>query len=132
MSNNINRIIELQQTDQNKVENGYYKPSLNYGNEITLEEGDELSLHSVFVDTVAIENSQIELDEDVNVSMKFYLYNRFNRTDNIVKVPIEKLVILHGLNGFIVVENKGDLLICKRDDEQDIKNIVAQLKNRII
>jgi hypothetical protein len=87
MSNNINRIIELQQTDQNKVENGYYKPSLNYGNEITLEEGDELSLHSVFVDTVAIENSQIELDEDVNVSMKFYLYNRFNRTTDIVKVP---------------------------------------------
>lgn len=87
MSNNINRIIELQQTDQNKVENGYFKPSLNYGNEITLMEGDELSLHSVFVDTVAIENSQIELDEDVNVSMKFYLYNRFNRVDNIVKVP---------------------------------------------
>ena len=56
----------------------------------------------------------------------------YNSSDNIVKVPNEKLVILHGLNGFIVVENKGDLLICKRDDEQEIKNIVAQLKNRII
>jgi mannose-1-phosphate guanylyltransferase len=52
----------------------------------------------------------------------------YHSHDNIVKVPDDKLVILHGLNGFIVVENEGDLLICKRDDEQEIKSIVSQLK----
>jgi len=52
----------------------------------------------------------------------------YHSSDNIVKFPNDKLVILHGLNGFIVVENEGELLICKRDDEQEIKNIVSQLK----
>ena len=52
----------------------------------------------------------------------------YHSSDNIVKFPNDKLVILYGLNGFIVVENEGELLICKRDDEQEIKNIVSQLK----
>ncbi len=89
MSNNINQIIELQQNDNNKVENGYYKPNLNYN--ITLYEGDQLSLHSAFCDTVAIENSQIQLDEDTEISMNFYLYNRLNRDTNVVLFPADPL-----------------------------------------
>jgi len=89
MSNNINQIIELQQTDNNKVENGYFKTNMNYN--ITLYEGDELSLHSAFLDTVAIENSQIQLDEDVDVTMNFYLYNRLNRDVGILEFPANPL-----------------------------------------
>jgi hypothetical protein len=89
MSNNINQIIELQQTDNNKVENGYFKTNMNYN--ITLYEGDELSLHSAFLDTVAIENSQIQIDEDTDVSMNFYLYNRLNRDTDIVLFPSDPL-----------------------------------------
>ena len=49
-------------------------------------------------------------------------------SDNLVKVSDDKLVVLQGLNGFIVVENEGTILVCKKEDEQNIKQFVADLK----
>jgi mannose-1-phosphate guanylyltransferase len=36
--------------------------------------------------------------------------------------------VLQGLNGYIVVENEGILLVCKKEDEQQIKQFVADIK----
>jgi mannose-1-phosphate guanylyltransferase len=47
-----------------------------------------------------------------------------------VNVPKDKLVILQGLHDFIVVENNNTLLICPREDEQNIKQVVADVKQR--
>jgi mannose-1-phosphate guanylyltransferase len=47
-----------------------------------------------------------------------------------VKVPTGKLVILQGLHDFIVVENNNTLLICPRDEEQNIKQVVNEVKQR--
>ena len=52
----------------------------------------------------------------------------YDCTDNIIKVPHDKLVVLQGLQGYIMVENKGTLLVCKKEDEQKIKQFVADLK----
>ncbi len=46
----------------------------------------------------------------------------------IVHVPKEKLVVLQGLEGYIVVEAEGVLLICKKTDEQQIRNFVNDVK----
>lgn len=46
----------------------------------------------------------------------------------IVSVPNEKLVVLQGLKGYIVVESNDTLLICKKSDEQKIKQIVTDIK----
>lgn len=46
----------------------------------------------------------------------------------IVHVPKDKLVVIQGLEGFIVAENDGVLLICKMEDEQKIKNLVNEVK----
>ncbi len=46
----------------------------------------------------------------------------------IVHVPKDKLVVIQGLEGFIVAENDGVLLICKMKDEQKIKNLVNEVK----
>lgn len=46
----------------------------------------------------------------------------------VVNVPNNKLVLLQGLEDFIVVDTKDVLLICKRDKEQDIKDYVAEIK----
>ena len=54
----------------------------------------------------------------------------YDCTDNIIKVPHDKLVVLQGLQGYIVVENKGTLLVCKKEDEQKIKQFVADLKTK--
>jgi mannose-1-phosphate guanylyltransferase len=37
-------------------------------------------------------------------------------------------VVINGLDGFIVAEYDGVLLICKKDEEQKVKEFVAQAK----
>jgi mannose-1-phosphate guanylyltransferase len=50
-------------------------------------------------------------------------------THNMVHAPNQgKLVVLQGLDDFIVVDTKDVLLICKKDKEQEIKNYVAEIK----
>ena len=52
----------------------------------------------------------------------------YNSSSNIVNVPKDKLVVLQGLDGYIVVESNNTLLVCKKDDEQQIKQFVADIK----
>ncbi|NEU06757.1 mannose-1-phosphate guanylyltransferase [Flavihumibacter sp. R14] len=54
----------------------------------------------------------------------------YDSSNCMVSVPKEKLVILQGLHDFIVVENNNTLLICPRDEEQSIKQVVADVKQR--
>ena len=52
----------------------------------------------------------------------------FDATKNIVHVDNKKLVLLQGLEDFIVVDTKDALLICKKDKEQEIKQYLAEVK----
>ena len=45
-----------------------------------------------------------------------------------IKAPNEKLVVLQGLENFIVVDTPDILLICERNREQQIKEYVAEVK----
>jgi mannose-1-phosphate guanylyltransferase len=45
-----------------------------------------------------------------------------------VHVPDTKLVVLQGLENFIVVDTKDVLLICKKEKEQEIKDYIAEVK----
>ncbi|HUX55000.1 MAG TPA: mannose-1-phosphate guanylyltransferase [Williamwhitmania sp.] len=45
----------------------------------------------------------------------------------LVRVPDEKLVVLQGLSDCIVVESDGILLVCRMDDEQEIKSFVSDI-----
>lgn len=46
----------------------------------------------------------------------------------IIKTPQDKLVVINGLEGFIVAEYDNVLLICKKDDEQKVKDFVSEAK----
>lgn len=46
----------------------------------------------------------------------------------IVQVPNDKLVVMQGLEDYIVVESEGVLMICKKQDEQQIRNFVNDVK----
>jgi mannose-1-phosphate guanylyltransferase len=46
----------------------------------------------------------------------------------VVNVPKNKLVVLQGMEDMIVVENDDILLVCKQEDEQQIKRIVNDVK----
>jgi mannose-1-phosphate guanylyltransferase len=49
-------------------------------------------------------------------------------TKCMVKVPNEKLVLLQGLDEFIVIDTQDVLLVCKKENEQQIKEYVAEVK----
>ena len=48
-----------------------------------------------------------------------------------VHVPDNKLVVLQGLDEYIIVDTKDVLLICKKDKEQEIKEYVAEVKRNM-
>ncbi len=72
--------------------------------------------------------THLQKDEEENAivarSLKMY-----ESKDNIVSImDPEKLVVLHGLEGYIVVDTDEVLLVCKKEDEQKIKLFVEDLK----
>jgi len=66
-------------------------------------------------------------DRDANVALKCESMF-FDSSENIVALPEGKLAIIQGLSNYIVAESEDVLLICKKDDEQRIKQFVADTK----
>ncbi|WP_428331313.1 mannose-1-phosphate guanylyltransferase [Mucilaginibacter sp.] len=54
----------------------------------------------------------------------------YDSSNCMVNVPEDKLVILQGLHDYIVVESNNTLLICPRDQEQNVKKVVADVKQQ--
>jgi mannose-1-phosphate guanylyltransferase len=52
----------------------------------------------------------------------------FDASKCVVHVPDGKLVVLQGLEDYIVADTKDVLLICQKDKEQEIKEYVAEVK----
>ena len=71
--------------------------------------------------------TRLSHDKEKNVVQgnKIMLYDSYN---NLIKMPNEKIVVAQGLDGYIVVEHEGILLICKKEEEQRIKEFVANIK----
>lgn len=69
----------------------------------------------------------IDLDEKNNavVGEKVLTYDCKN---NIIMMPDKKLVVVEGLMDYIVVESDNTLLICKKRNEQKIKQFVSDIK----
>jgi len=59
-------------------------------------------------------------DNNKNV-VKGSLVKMIESSECIIDVPNNKTVVAQGLNGYIIAEHKNTLLICKREDEQRIK-----------
>jgi mannose-1-phosphate guanylyltransferase len=48
----------------------------------------------------------------------------------IIKTPYEKLIVIDGLEDYIVAEFDNVLMICPKDNEQQVKKFVADVKNQ--
>lgn len=70
---------------------------------------------------------QIKKDDKGNaiVGKNVMMYDSNNC---IVNVSKDKLVVIEGLDGYIVVESDNIILICKKQDEQQIRNFVNDVK----
>lgn len=52
----------------------------------------------------------------------------FDASKNMVHVDHNKLVLIQGLEDFIIVDTKDALLICKKENEQEIKQYLTEVK----
>jgi mannose-1-phosphate guanylyltransferase len=130
-----------------------FREGMDYYN--TSEERDFISRAYVTCKNISIDYSVMEKAQNVYVRSSIFgwsdlgtwgsLYTHINKdvhknalvgkniitydcNNCIVQVPKEKLVVLQGLEDYIVVENDGILMICKKQDEQQIRNFVNDVK----
>ena len=73
--------------------------------------------------------SFLEKDDNQN-TIQADNVNLYDSSSNIIRVESDKQIIIQGLNNFIVVDTKNALLICKKDDEQKIKEFVNDIKKQ--
>ena len=52
----------------------------------------------------------------------------YNSKKNIINVPNDKVVVVQGMENYIIIDNRDTLLICKKEDEQQIKKFVNDIK----
>jgi len=54
----------------------------------------------------------------------------YDSSNCMIHAPKDKLVIVKGLHNFIVVQSDNTLMICPKDEEQGVKQIVADVKEK--
>lgn len=54
----------------------------------------------------------------------------YDASNNMVMAPENKLVVLQGMDDFIIIDTGDVLLICKKDYEQEIKAVTMDLKRK--
>ncbi len=68
-----------------------------------------------------------EKDEDGNVINGDNILT-YDTKNCIVNLLSEKVAVLHGLDGYIVAESNDTLMICRKEDEQQIKQFVTDVR----
>jgi len=66
--------------------------------------------------------------ENAVLGKKVFMYES---TGTLVNVQDDMLVVLQGLEDYIVVQNENIFLVCRREDEQKIKQYVTDIKTEI-
>lgn len=69
----------------------------------------------------------LDQDADGNVSSTTQFLG-FKTKDCMIHVPEDKLTVIQGLEDYIVVDTEDVLMICKKEDEQSIRQMVDEVK----
>lgn len=72
-------------------------------------------------------NTHLNKDENNNSVIGDHVY-LFNSQNNLVNVPANKLVLLDGLENYIVVEADNMLMVLKNENEQALKNYLKEIE----
>ena len=62
---------------------------------------------------------------DITNASRTMIYDSKN---NIINAPNDKVVVVQGLEDYIIIDNKNTLLICKKENEQQSKQFVSDIK----
>jgi mannose-1-phosphate guanylyltransferase len=69
----------------------------------------------------------ISKDADANAVVGKFV-KLYDSSNCLINVPKNKLVVVQGLDDYIIVESDNILLICKKSEEQKIKQFVSDIK----
>lgn len=97
-----------------KVENAYVLPADFGWSDI----GTWTSLYDVYEKDYlknAVKGNQVQI---------------YDGSDNMIVAPKDKLVVINGLKDYCVIDNDDVLMIFKKDREQEVKKITADLKSK--
>ena len=72
-------------------------------------------------------HTHVQLDDHNNAKLS-QLILTYDTSNSMIKVPKDKLAVIEGLDGYIVVDKDDALLICKMENEQLIKSFVSEIK----
>lgn len=70
------------------------------------------------------ENHHVDENQNAVWGNKIFLYET---RDSIINMPEGKTTVVQGLDGYIVVDTDDTLLICRKEDEQQIRQFVADV-----
>jgi mannose-1-phosphate guanylyltransferase len=73
---------------------------------------------------------QLNKDEQKNSVTGKHVF-MYDSTGNIVNVQDDKLVVLQGLDDYIIVQNDNIILVCRMEDEQKIKQFVNEIRSEL-
>lgn len=68
--------------------------------------------------------------DDNNNAIKCPKILTYNTQNSIISLPDNKTAVIEGLDGYLVVEKNDTLLICRQENEQNIRNYVEDVKYR--
>ena len=68
-----------------------------------------------------------EKDKDGNVISGDNILT-YDTKNCIVNISGEKIAVLQGLDGYIIAESNDTLMICRKEDEQQIKKFVTDVR----
>lgn len=71
-----------------------------------------------------------EKDYMGNVSLQSSQVIAYDTTNCMIRTEGDKIVILKGLHDFIVVDTPTAMMICPKNEEQNVKEIVADIKDK--
>jgi len=72
-------------------------------------------------------HEQLETDSNNNAIIGENIFS-YNINNCIINTPKDKLTVLQGLDDYIIVDSNDILLICKKENEQEIKKFVHDIK----
>ncbi|WP_109299548.1 mannose-1-phosphate guanylyltransferase [Aquimarina sp. AU474] len=146
-------IISAFATFQKKMTTLFEKGSLVYN---TKQENDFISLNYPLAENISIDYAILEKAENVYVLPANFdwndlgtwgsLYDKLDKTDdknavvnarvlsqdssgNMIRTAVDKIVVVDGLEDYIIVDKKEVLLIYPKKKEQDIKKVLKKVKD---
>lgn len=73
------------------------------------------------------DNSVRDENNNALTGDNLFIYDSIN---NVINMPDGKLAVIQGLDGYIVVESDNTLLICRKDNEQQIRQYVNDVRSK--